>query len=63
MNPFTASKAVSPEAALLRLGLPLASVPTEKKYALLRIGLRGDTSPPNGSCRGTKSYAAGTIME
>jgi hypothetical protein len=30
-------------AALLRLGLPLASVPTEKKYALLRIGLRDDS--------------------
>jgi len=47
-------------AALLRLGLPLASVPTEKKYALLRIGLRDDTPPRNGCCRVTESYASGT---
>jgi len=33
------------------------------KSTLLRIGLRGDTSPPNGCCRGTSGSSAGTTME
>jgi hypothetical protein len=35
------SRAVSSEAALLRLWLPLASVPTTRKTTLLRIGWIG----------------------
>ncbi len=66
-NRATVSAGRPSGAALLRLGVvcghPLASVATESKSTLLRIGCRDDTSPQNGSCRGTWSSCAGTSLE
>jgi hypothetical protein len=36
---------------------------SRRKASMLRMGIRGDTSPQNGCCKGTLSSSAGTLAE